>query len=240
MAERRMFARTIIDSDAFLDMPATAQLLYFHLGMRADDDGFINNAKMIQRVVRASDDDLTVLIAKKFIIPFENGVVVIKHWKINNYIQVDRYKPTKYKELLQTLALDENNSYSKNGNLCIQDVSTLDTQVRLGKVSIEIEKEKGINTLKEKRFTPPSVSEVKEYCDERKNGISAEEFVDFYSSKGWMVGKNRMKDWKAAVRTWEGNRKETSKKQPNGKPKKEDINLGWVDDYIDDIMNDKN
>ena len=94
MAERRMFAKTIIDSDAFLDMPTTTRLLYYDLSMRADDDGFINSPKKIQRMIGASDDDLKVLIAKKFIIPFESGVVVIKHWKIHNYIQKDRYKPT--------------------------------------------------------------------------------------------------------------------------------------------------
>ena len=96
MAERRMFAKTIIDSDAFLDMPLSTQALYFHLSMRADDDGFINNPKKIQRMVGCSDDDLKLLCAKNFIIPFESGIVVIKHWRIHNYIRNDRYKPTTY------------------------------------------------------------------------------------------------------------------------------------------------
>ena len=90
MAERRMFAKTIIDSDAFLDMPLSAQALYFHLSMRADDDGFINNPKKIQRMVGASDDDCKLLLMKRFIIVFESGVVVIKHWRIHNYIRNDR------------------------------------------------------------------------------------------------------------------------------------------------------
>jgi DnaD/phage-associated family protein len=94
MAEKRMFAKTIIDSDLFLDMPVTAQLLYFHLCMRADDDGFINNPKRIMRDVRCSDDDMKVLIAKGYIIPFESGVIVIKHWRLHNYIKNDRYKTT--------------------------------------------------------------------------------------------------------------------------------------------------
>ena len=94
MAEKRMFAKTIIDSDLFLDMPVTAQLLYFHLCMRADDDGFINNPKRIMRDVRCSDDDMKVLVAKDFVIPFESGVIVIKHWRLHNYIQKDRYKPS--------------------------------------------------------------------------------------------------------------------------------------------------
>ena len=112
MAERRMFAKTIIDSDAFLDMPTSARLLYYDLSMRADDDGFINSPKKIIRMTGASDDDLKVLIAKKFVIPFENGIVVIKHWKIHNYIAKDRYTETKYKEEKAMLQLDENNAYT--------------------------------------------------------------------------------------------------------------------------------
>jgi hypothetical protein len=95
MAEKRMFAKTIIDSDAFLEMPQSTQLLYFHLAMRADDDGFVNNIKSIMRNIGCKEDDAKVLIAKRFIIPFESGVVVIKHWRIHNYIQKDRYKQTK-------------------------------------------------------------------------------------------------------------------------------------------------
>lgn len=94
MAERRMFSKTIIDSDMFLDMPLSTQALYFHLSMRADDEGFINNPKKIQRMIGASDDDMKVLIAKQFIIPFDSGIVVIKHWRIHNYIRNDRFKPT--------------------------------------------------------------------------------------------------------------------------------------------------
>lgn len=111
MAEKRMFAKTIIDSDAFLDMPATAQLLYFHLSMRADDDGFVNKPKAVMRLCGARDDDAKMLIEKKFLIPFESGVVVIKHWKIHNYIRKDTYHETKYKEEKSLLELDENDSY---------------------------------------------------------------------------------------------------------------------------------
>lgn len=98
MAERRMFSKVVIDSDTFLDMPLSAQALYFHLSMRADDDGFVNNPKRIQAYVGASTDDLKILLAKHFLIPFESGVVVIKHWKIHNYIQKDRYKETYYQK----------------------------------------------------------------------------------------------------------------------------------------------
>ena len=132
MAERRMFAKTIIDSDAFLDMPLSTQCLYFHLNMRADDDGFINNPKKIQRMIGASDDDLKVLMSKNFIIPFENGIVVIKHWKIHNYIRNDRYKETVYQEEKSMLVEKENKAYS----LGIPNGYQMETQVRLGKVSI--------------------------------------------------------------------------------------------------------
>lgn len=134
MAERRMFAKTIIDSDAFLDMPLSSQALYFHLSMRADDDGFINNAKKIQRMLGCADDDLKILLSKNFIIPFETGVCVIKHWKIHNLIQKDRYKPTVYAEHKDKLSLKNNNVYTMD-TTCIQDVSKVEPQVRLGKVS---------------------------------------------------------------------------------------------------------
>lgn len=142
MAERRMFAKTIIDSDAFLDMPHSTQLLYFHLSMRADDDGFINNPKNIIRMIGCKDDDLKILLAKKFILPFESGVVVIKHWQIHNYIQKDRYRETKYKDEKAMLQLDENKAYQLKNEHCIQNVYNLDTQdrdrIELGKDRIEI------------------------------------------------------------------------------------------------------
>jgi hypothetical protein len=134
MAERRMFAKTIIDSDAFLDMPLSSQALYFHLSMRADDDGFINNAKKIQRMLGCADDDLKILLAKNFIIPFETGVCVIKHWKIHNLIQKDRYKPTVYAEHKEQLSLKNNNVYTMDTS-CIQDVHEVEPQVSLGKAS---------------------------------------------------------------------------------------------------------
>ena len=167
MAERRMFAKTIIDSDAFLEMPLSTQALYFHLSMRADDDGFLNNAKKVMRMIGANQNDLDLLLVKNFVIKFEDGICVIKHWRIHNYIQTDRYHETMYKDNKNLLNIDENKAYTlKNtgkkleGNKiieviepmdteCIQDVSKMDTQVRLelgkdsiGKDSIEKKKEK--------------------------------------------------------------------------------------------------
>lgn len=135
MAERRMFAKQIIDSDAFLDMPLSTQSFYFHLSMRADDDGFLNNAKKIQRMLGCSDDDYKILLAKNFIIPFENGLCVIKHWRIHNYIQKDRYKPTIHTEEAKKITIKNNNVYTMYTG-CIQDGDGLDSQVRLGKVRL--------------------------------------------------------------------------------------------------------
>lgn len=151
MAERRMFSKTIIDSDAFLDMSLSTQALYFHLSMRADDDGFVNNPKKIQRMIGAGHDELKMLIAKKFIIPFESGICVIKHWRIHNYIQKDRYKETMYKEEKEHLIIKENKSYKFIDNPCIQDVSKVETQVRLGKDRKEIDKDSIDKDKKEKK-----------------------------------------------------------------------------------------
>ena len=215
MAERRMFAKTIIDSDAFLDMPLSTQTLYFHLSMRADDDGFINNPKKIQRMIGASDDDLRLLIAKRFVLWFDSGVIVIKHWKIHNYIQKDRYKETVYQEEKALLSVKDNNAYTMDTE-CIQNVSMLETQDRIGKERIV----KDSIGKSKKRFSPPTLEEVKAYCLERGNQVDAEQFIDFYQSKDWMVGKNKMKDWKACVRTWE----------KRNQPKSNGNRLDWIDD----------
>lgn len=130
MAQRRMFDIEFVDADAFLDMPATSQLLYFHLGLRADDDGFIHNPKRIMRTCGGTEDDLKILIAKKYLIPFDSGIVVIKHWKLHNKIPKDRYKETNYTDEKDMLSLNDNGSYT----LCIQDVDKVLPQVRLGKV----------------------------------------------------------------------------------------------------------
>lgn len=219
MAERRMFAKKITESDAFLDMPSSTQMLYFHLSMNADDDGFVNNPKKIQRMCGASDDDFKLLIAKSFVLLFESGVIVIKHWKMHNYIQADRYRPTDYVEEKSMLGLKKNKAYtldeSKMYTKCIQDVSV--GKDSIGKESIDknsiVKDSKGesVRGEKTKRFIPPSVEEVEQYCIERSNNIDAQSFIDFYESKGWMIGKNKMKDWKAAVRTWERSRKQENK-----------------------------
>ena len=112
MASRRMTSLEVIDTDAFLDMPMSSQLLYFHLNARADDDGFVANPKKILRTLGGSSDDYKVLIAKKFLIQFEDGVCVIKHWRINNFIRKDRYTETKYLDHKQALFIRANGAYT--------------------------------------------------------------------------------------------------------------------------------
>ncbi len=136
MAERRMFAKSIVLSDAFLDMPMSARCLYFTLGMLADDDGFVGSPKAIMRQCGASQDDLNVLLAKRYVLGFESGVIVIKHWRLNNYLQSDRRKTTTYIEELGSLKLDEKGAYTESENPCIQNVSKMYTQDSIGKDSI--------------------------------------------------------------------------------------------------------
>ena len=121
MANKRMFSLSVVDTDNFLQMPISARLLYYELGMRADDDGFVDNWKKIMLFTGLKDDDLKLLIAKQFIIPFESGVIVIKHWRMNNYLQKDRTKPTIHQEELRQLGLDDNNVYTLDTN-CIHRI----------------------------------------------------------------------------------------------------------------------
>lgn len=205
MAERRMFAKTIVDSDAFLEMPLSTQALYFHLGMRADDDGFVNAPKKILRMIGVQEDDMKLLITKKFIIPFESGVIVIKHWKIHNTIQNDRYHATPYQKEKEALIVEENRAYKLLNPDCIQDVSRMETEIRLDKTSIDKIKLMP-NGANHNKFIPPSLDQVTDYLAEKSiTSFTAEEFIDYYSTCGWTVGKQRkpMKDWKAAIRTWQ-------------------------------------
>lgn len=178
MAERRMFAKSVVDSDLFLDMPLSTQALYFHLGMRADDDGFINNPRKIQKMCGASADDLKLLFAKKFIYPFDSGIVVILHWKTHNYIPKDRYKPTLFQDERNQLLMD-NGLYTP----CIQSVDSSETQVRIGKDRLN-------NTMSGKPDCSPS------FC---------KEVVDFLNQT---AGKSYRSNCKKTVKFIEARRKE--------------------------------
>ena len=206
-----MFAKTIIDSDAFLDMPMSARLLYYDLSMRADDDGFNNSPKKVMRTIGATIDDMNILIARKFIIPFENGVVVIKHWRIHNYIRKDTYNETPYKEQKALLELDENRAYRIKKDDCLLSVDDPLTQDRLGKDSIgkvRIDKDSiDYNGIKDAyNALCPSLPSVKSLSDARKKAIKArlntysvDDFQEVFrkaEASDFLKGKND-RNWQA-------------------------------------------
>lgn len=261
MAERRMFAKTIIESDAFLDMPLSAQALYFHLSMRGDDDGFINNPRRIQQMIGSSEDDMKILCMKRFIITFDSGVIVIRHWKIHNYIRQDRYRPTLCKEekrelteksvaaynegtmneddlkLLGIPLVDQmttsgiplvdqrytqysnkvNNKVNNKSNIVIrvgeegcrergeQTAIFEKNEKNAENVEKPVENSKTTKNANKKRKMPPTLEEVEAYCKERNNYIDAEYFYDYYNAKDWMIGDQKMANWKSAIRAWERN-----------------------------------
>lgn len=209
MAQRRMFNLKIIDTDAFLDMPATTQVLYFHLSMRADDDGFIGNPKRIMRMVGASDDDMRILIAKQFVIPFESGVCVIKHWRIHNYIQKDRYNPTFHKYEKELLTIGDDQSYKlisqeKMDTKCIHDVSKTDTQVSIGySYSKDNNKYMCVDTHMPPSPSAPAecVSSSEKQKKRKKQEDYTEDFEEFWTSYPRKVEKKTAyKAWNARIK----------------------------------------
>lgn len=156
-----MFSKKITDTDSFLDMPLSTQALYFHLNMGADDEGFVDKVKTIQRTIGASNDDLKVLIGKGFLIPFESGVVVIRHWRIHNYIQADRFQATIYQDEKEQLDFDKSKIASiKPLDQCIQNVSKMDTQVRLGEDSLDKDRLDKVNNLYSSEDEKKSLSQI--------------------------------------------------------------------------------
>ena len=211
MAERRMMAKSIIKSDQFLEMPMSSQLLYFHLLLDADDDGFINAPKSIMRVIGAKDDDMRVLQAKGYTIPFDSGVIVIKHWRIHNSLRKDRYNPNPQLENeRKQLIINDKKEYElattwqPTGNQLATNGYHSIGKDSIGKDSIYSGRDKSQPTRT--HFTPPTLEEVKAYCIERNNNIDAEYFIDFQEARGWVLSNGKkMKDWKATIRTWERN-----------------------------------
>lgn len=205
MANKRMFALDVIDTDRFCEMPVSARLLYYELGMRGDDEGFVQNPKRIMLTTGTTVDDLKVLAAKGYVILFDSGVLVITHWQKNNFIQKDRFHETTCLAEKAQIQTTDSKIYEllPSGNKldtpCIRTVSDLEAQIRLDKTR----KEEKARAPSSRRFTPPTVDEVAAYCRERGNAVDAQRFVDFYASKGWKVGSSGMKDWHAAVRNWE-------------------------------------
>lgn len=208
MADKRMMSKSVIDTDTFLDMPASTQCLYFHMLLRADDDGFLKNAKTIMRTVGASPDDIKLLIAKQYLIPFDTGIMVIKHWRIHNYIKKDRYKPTDCDEI-KLLEVNEKGEYVLAEPVRSQVGSNMEPQdrdrVEIGKDRDSSRKRSSANnsTTAAQKFKKPTLEELKAYIAENRYTFSAEAFMDYYESNGWKVGRNPMKSWQATCRTWQ-------------------------------------
>ena len=192
-----MFTKKVTDDDNFMSLSSSAQALYLHLSMSADDDGFCNQVSASMFKAHASVQDLQALLEKRYIYQFDSGVIVIKHWRMANALRKDRYTPTAFQEELAKLDLKDNGSYTWLPSGC-QVVAK-----RLPQVSIDKDSIGKVNNKKNTAFVKPTLDEVKNYCLERNNSVDPESFIDFYESKGWLIGKNHMKDWKAAVRTWE-------------------------------------
>lgn len=202
MAERRMFAKSVINSARFLTMPPSSRLLYYDLGMAADDDGVVE-AFTVMRTTGAADDNLRVLVSKGFVSLLNDELVAyITDWSTNNQIRKDRYQPSIYKNLL--VKLGDGNQRLTDG---LPDGNQRSTQYRLGKDSlgkVSTGDENKAATPPRPRFIPPTIDEIRAYCTERKNTVDAERFFDFYSANGWKQGRGKpIVDWKAAVRTWE-------------------------------------
>lgn len=203
-----MFSLQVVDTDKFLDMPPSSQALYFHLGMHGDDDGFVASPRKIARCAGCNDDDMRILAAKGFIIPFDSGVLVITDWRVNNTLQNDRYKETMYQEEKSLLRLEKSGKYVVDSNPyteCIQSGSNMEPQRNLTQRN-QTEPNKtecGGTHHTHTRFSPPSVDDVRAYCNERGyTTIDPERFVSFYAARGWKSGQTAITDWRAAVDSW--------------------------------------
>ena len=222
-----MFAKTIVLSDAFLDMPLSARCLYFTLGMLADDDGFINSPRSIMRQCGASDDDMRILLARKFVLAFESGIIVIKHWRINNYLQKDRYNETKYLDEKKQLEIDKNGSYHKS--MYTQSVYTQD---RLGKDSI------GKNSIEDRAPLEPVplndgtdwLPTLTEYEEYKRLYASVNVANEFKKIRAWCLSnptKRKTKNGvKRFVNAWLAREQD--------KPKRTDVMPSYMDTPPDD------
>lgn len=202
MAERRMFTKKITDSDTFIELSSAAQALYFHLNQGADDDGFNNQVQMAMYKSHASIDDLKVLLAKNYIIRFESGVIVIKHWRMHNTLRKDRYTPTNFQEELARLGLKENGSYTLGSQVVAKRLPQVSIgEVSVGEVSIvedKLSKDSLITTTTTDEA--PMLSEVylyfKDFVEDAIN--EAEKFHAYNANKGWSC----LPDWKATADLW--------------------------------------
>ena len=209
-----MFSKTIIDSDAFLDMSLSTQALYFHLSMRADDEGFINNPKKIMRMIGASEDDLKVLMMKNFILTFESGVIVIKHWKIHNCIRKDRLVITNYQEERNQLELKDNDSYTFKNDYGIPLGNQVTTTWQPNGNQMSAQYSIGKDSIGKVRVgNTPTITMIDTYIQSKGYKIDPHRFFEYYTTDG----RTFPKDWKSVVDKWQET--EFVKKPKSKKPK---------------------
>lgn len=207
MARRRMFSLDVVDTDNFTEMSVSAQVLYFHLGMHGDDDGFVSSPRKIAKSVGCNTDDLKLLVAKGFIIPFDSGVVVIRDWNANNTLRNDRYRPTIYQAEKAAIEVNKFGRYE-----LVSGVSTalqpsgnqMEPQLNLTERNKAEPRKEIADKPPRPRFTPPSTDDAVTYFGEQgSSATEAKAFVDYYAANGWKVGgRSAMKDWQAAARNW--------------------------------------
>jgi hypothetical protein len=205
MAERRMLTKKVTDDENFINLSSSAQALYLHLSMSADDDGFTRQISASMFKAHASVQDMEALLEKRYIYQFENGVIVIKHWRMANALRKDRYTPTAFQEELARLDIKDNGAYTLVSSRLPDGCQMVATgKDSIGKDSIENTKGK---------FVKPTIEEIQAYITENNLNVDAEYFFNYYESNGWMVGRTHMKKWKSAVQTW--SKRETKSKNGN-------------------------
>ena len=199
MANKRMFSKQITSSDAFVDMPASSQLLYFHLNMEADDDGFVGNPKRVVRMLNVSDDDFKILIAKRFILAFENGVIVIKHWLLHNAVRKDMYQQTQYLDEKNTLMIKDNNVYTEVRNESVTSPLHRLDKIRLDKI-IEDKESYGESGLV--KMTIEEHQKLIEAITETNTKILIEELDDYLGTMTPKKRENKYASHYKAIRQW--------------------------------------
>lgn len=238
MASKRMFSLRIIDTARFIRMPISCQALYFHLALRADDDGVVE-AYNVMRLLGCSEDDLRVLVAKQFIqVLNEDLVTYINDWSEHNSIRADRKIDSIYKDLLISINPDIQLVEKKQRADVKKVVEVVEEVKKEMACTIEVPKKEEPKKVEEptkrtrKVFVKPTLEEVQAYCKERKNSVDAQRFIDFYESKGWKVGTSPMKDWKASIRTWE-KRQAPQSQANNGLPRGSNSDFDDLKDLLD-------
>ncbi len=204
MAERRMFAKSMLDADRFLELPLAAQALYFHMGLNADDEGFLGNARRIMRGIGASRKELAALMEAGYLMAFPSGVIVICHWLQHNSIRADRRQPTVYAQERAQLTVNAQGIY---------ELATEETTVSAQEIvqeapqAAEQEPVSAHAAAQQSAPNPPTIEEVRAFCQAEGIGVSPERFVRYNEAMGWRRGNTPIRDWRALLRSWPPDRK---------------------------------